>query len=75
MADAIYVATETFHTELLDGTPVLVHRDITHVLEGSELQKRFPENFAPALDRVDRGVEAATAEPVVKRRVKKPSED
>ena len=59
----IFVATETFHTNLSDGTPVTVRKDVTHVLGGSELHVTYPQHFVAAESRVSPGVEAATAVP------------
>lgn len=62
----IYVATETFATEI-NGTPQVIHEGVTRVREGHDLLKRFPDWFAPADTGVDFDVEQATAAPGEKR--------
>lgn len=62
MAEAVYVANETFAAELEDGTPIVVAKDRTHVREGSEELRRWPQFFT-CLNEDAPEIRAATAPP------------
>lgn len=62
---AIYVARESFTTELADGTPIHVRSGVTRVREGHPLLVGREELFEPMT--VDYEVEQATAAPGEKR--------
>lgn len=64
MSGKIYVATETYTTDL-DGVPVSVTKDTTRVREGHDLIKRNPQYFKELNVHFD--VEQATAAPAEKR--------
>lgn len=70
----IYVATETFATEV-EGVSQVIHAGLTRVREGHSLLKAFPDYFAPVDTSVDYDVEQATAEPGVKRGEQQPVQE
>lgn len=61
-----YVAIESGSCEI-DGRAYYFTKGRTHVAEGHELLKVYPDFFAPTEDRVDYDVEKATAAPGEKR--------
>lgn len=64
-SEQIYVAIDSFTTDLPDGTPVFVYKDTTRVREGHALLKGREHLFKP-ID-VEYDVEQATAAPGEKR--------
>jgi hypothetical protein len=67
----VFIATETFST-VVDGSPQVIHKGVTHVREGHPLLKRVPENFQPVDDTVQFDVEVASKAPGEKRGEPKP---
>ena len=60
---SVYVATDSFVTNLEDGTPVAVVAGRDMFAEGHELIRRFPQNFRVAEGHSRPDVEQATAAP------------
>jgi hypothetical protein len=67
MSDGVFVATESFSTEI-DGESIVVQRDKTRVREGHPILKACPDYFKPLEDGITFEVERATAAPGEKRR-------
>lgn len=63
----LMMAVETFVTNRLDGSPVVVHARQTFLFDDDELVRRFPQNFQVSADHHRPDVEETTAVPGEKR--------